>query len=295
LLYTMLSCLVSGLLLLLRYRHCFVTTMNQDDHSVIPVKPYGGGGSTDPKEDFVYHTEGDRWLLYNGTAETTAPLLVNACTAEFWKNYYILLLIIMSIVFFFFTLVMGYEQLEAIETGKGKIARMKQSVGHQGTEFSKVTEEFNEMFGGSTPHVAWHWFLPISLRFPRGMQQVVLGYEFKDSCNPTVPYQPTTVATAANTEEIGNDVLNTDVEMGALNTKDALSSSSAEEREADGIMKSALPFLEKSSLSRELSTDSSSQHSTRVKNRKGNRNADSSPSIDLEDVSLVERTKARLT
>jgi DHHC palmitoyltransferase len=303
LLYTMLSCLISGLLLLLRYRQCFALLQNQEHPYSISVHPHSGtNGIADDEttKELVYHTEGDRWLslLYNDTAESASPLLVHACTGEFWKNYHILLLLCVSVLFFFFTLVMGYEQLEAIETGKGKIARMKQSVGHQGTEFSKVTEEFNEMFGGSTPHVAWHWFLPISLRFPRGMQQVVLGYEFNDSCNPNVPYQPNNVNTATNADSMGDDHSNniTDVELGALNTKDALSSSQEDrEDEADGIVKSSLPLLHKSSLSREVSTDS--QASSKVKNRKGYRNADSplNSSNHLEDVSLVERTKARLT
>jgi DHHC palmitoyltransferase len=299
LLYTMLSCLVSGLLLLIRYRHCYALLPNQEDPYSIPVHPHSITESE--TKDLVHHTEGDRWLsssLYNGTAENTTPLLVHACTGDFWKNYQILVLLCVSVLFFFFTLVMGFEQLEAIETGKGKIARMKQSVGHQGTEFSKVTEEFNEMFGGSTPHVAWHWFLPISLRFPRGMQQVVLGYEFNDSCNPNVPYQPNNVETVSNTDGVGDDHSDnsTDVEMGALNTKDALSTSREErEDEKDGLMKSALPQLQKSSLSREVSTDSHA--SSTVKNRKGHRNADSplNSSNHLEDVSLVERTKARLT
>lgn len=63
----------------------------------------------------------------------------------------------------------------------GKIARMKQSVGQTGTQFNVVTSEFNEMFGGTSPRPAWHWFVPIPVRFPGAMQQVVLGYDYDPS------------------------------------------------------------------------------------------------------------------
>jgi hypothetical protein len=57
---------------------------------------------------------------------------------------------------------------------------MKMSVGETGTEYSRVTEEFNEMFGGTSPHASWHWFLPLPVTFPRGMRTVVLGYEWDE-------------------------------------------------------------------------------------------------------------------
>eukprot|EP00980_Cylindrotheca_fusiformis_P021482 scaffold8353_cov138-Cylindrotheca_fusiformis.AAC.13 len=77
--------------------------------------------------------------------------------------------------------------VEAIRTNSSKIARMKMKVGQAGTELSRVTEEFNEMFGGESSNVAWHWFLPLSVEFPRGMKKVVLGFEWDETFNPT-PY-----------------------------------------------------------------------------------------------------------
>jgi hypothetical protein len=89
----------------------------------------------------------------------------------------VLSLFVVALVFLVFTVAMGCEQLEAIESGKGKIARMKQRVGASGaTEYARVTEEFNEMFGGTSPHPAWHWLVPAAPVFPRGMKTVVLGY-----------------------------------------------------------------------------------------------------------------------
>lgn len=66
----------------------------------------------------------------------------------------------------------------------GKIARMKQSVGQTGTQYNVVTTEFNEMFGGTSPRPAWHWFVPIPVRFPGAMKHVVLGYDYHESYSP---------------------------------------------------------------------------------------------------------------
>ena len=126
-------------------------------------------------------TEGERLL------ESITTILLPECK-DFLGDHLVIGLAIARLVFLIFTIAMGCEQFEAIETGKGKIARMQQSVGKTGTEFSKVTEEFNEMFGGNSPHVAWHWYLPIPVRFPRSMKQLVLGYEFNETCLP-VPYK----------------------------------------------------------------------------------------------------------
>jgi hypothetical protein len=102
---------------------------------------------------------------------------------DFYSSHWVWALAVASLVFLIFTCSMGCEQLDAIETGKGKIARMKMSVGSTGTEYSRVTEEFNEMFGGDTgPRVAWHWFFPWrNVTFPRSMKKVVLGYEWDES------------------------------------------------------------------------------------------------------------------
>jgi len=80
------------------------------------------------------------------------------------------------------------EQIEAIKTNASKIARMKMRVGQAGTELSRVTEEFNEMFGGDSNQVAIHWFIPIPIEFPNGMKKAVLGYEW-DGTFDAVPYQ----------------------------------------------------------------------------------------------------------
>lgn len=106
-----------------------------------------------------------------------------------WNESYLgLALLIVSVVFFLFTSCMLAEQIEAIKTNTSKIARMKMSVGQAGTELSRVTEEFNEMFGGNSNQVALHWFLPIPIEFPNGMEKVVLGYEWDETFDLT-PYQ----------------------------------------------------------------------------------------------------------
>lgn len=61
----------------------------------------------------------------------------------------VLILLVASIVFLVFTCGMLIENIESIESNTGKIARMKLRVGKGGTELSRVTSQFNEMFGTS--------------------------------------------------------------------------------------------------------------------------------------------------
>ena len=76
---------------------------------------------------------------------------------------------------------MIFEQVDAIKSNTSKIARMKISMGEEAEEFNRVTSEFNEMFGGTSPNVALHWFLPTSVRFPDNTSMMkVMGYEFRN-------------------------------------------------------------------------------------------------------------------
>ena len=112
----------------------------------------------------------------------------DAPSCDFFQSKPILALLIVSIVFLIFTCCMFFEQLEAIHTNVNKIARMKMSVGQAGTELARVTEEFNEMFGGDSKEIALHWFLPTAVEFPGGMKKVVLGYEWDETFSHE-PYQ----------------------------------------------------------------------------------------------------------
>jgi len=165
LLYTAVSCIVSLVLLVMRMVHCGYLHEDKEE----------------PGASGIRVTDGEDRLL-------SSYVVYDECR-NLYSNHWFTVLAICSLVFLIFTSAMGCEQLEAIETGKGKIARMKQSVGASGsTEFNTVTEEFNEMFGGDTPHAVWHWYLPLAVQYPRGMKPVVLGYEFNETCLP-VPYQ----------------------------------------------------------------------------------------------------------
>jgi hypothetical protein len=128
----------------------------------------------------------------------------------FYNSHATLGLLIISVVFMIFTCCMLFEQIETIKTNASKIARMKMRVGEAGTELARVTEEFNEMFGGTSNDVALHWFLPFEVEFPRGMKHVVLGYEWDETFD-AVPYaephaahgSTICVGRAATDEELG--------------------------------------------------------------------------------------------
>jgi hypothetical protein len=115
------------------------------------------------------------------------PDVEEFCTG--WNESFAgLILLIISVVFFLFTSCMFVEQIEAIKTNASKIARMKMSVGLGGTELQRVTEEFNEMFGGDSNRVALHWFIPTPIEFPQGMKKAVLGYDWDETFD-ALPYQ----------------------------------------------------------------------------------------------------------
>ena len=172
--YTMTSCLFSLLLTVLRTFHCG-----------FPVPYYKADDNNDNDNNN----------------------LLEECTG--WnESYSSIMLLVISVVFLIFTACMLFENIEAIQTNASKIARMKMSVGQAGTELARVTEEFNEMFGGESNEVAWHWFLPLPVEFPRGMKKVVMGFEWDETFD-AVPY-----------EEPGGDV-----EMGTTTNANGATSS----------------------------------------------------------------------
>ena len=72
------------------------------------------------------------------------------------------------------------EQIETIKSGTSKIARMKLL---QGTEIneSPVIREVNEMFGGNSTSLNWHWFVPTPVVFPSEYRDEIMGYEYHAS------------------------------------------------------------------------------------------------------------------
>jgi hypothetical protein len=207
---------------------------------------------------------------------------------NFYSNHVIMALAIASLVFLIFTCSMGCEQFEAIETGKSKIARMKMRVGSTDTEFTRVTEEFNEMFGGDSPDPQWHWFWPSAVVYPRGMEKVVLGYEW-DEAFDAVPYRqdedesPTSGAGNANTAATSNQRELEDMEGGLR------SSASNGAVENDGIMMT--PVNSGASLG-----SSSSSGSNLAKGIKKRLTRGHSGGNIVDDVStLVDQTRTQLT
>ena len=97
---------------------------------------------------------------------------------------------IITILFFFFTFCMLLEQTEAISTNMSKIARMKTRSGmvSHPNEYAPVATEFNEVFGGHTPSLSWHWLIPLKVKFPEWALDNIMGYEW-DVTFDNMPYQ----------------------------------------------------------------------------------------------------------
>jgi DHHC palmitoyltransferase len=179
LLYTALSCIVSLFLIIVGWIQCGGGGGGGEAQiSYNTPTSEAGGSAIDIHND---NPDGHRLLL------SRTLFAIDNCS-DFRASTVVTALTIVSLVFLIFTLAMGVEQIEAIETGKGKIARMKQSVGQTGTQYNSVTAEFNEMFGGYSANPAWHWFIPIPVRFPTNMKLVVLGYDY-DPSFPLEAYQ----------------------------------------------------------------------------------------------------------
>lgn len=162
------------------------------------------------------------------------------CTG--WNESYSgLVLLIVSVTFFLFTSCMLSEQIEAIKTNTSKIARMKMSVGNAGTELSRVTEEFNEMFGGDSNRVAMHWFLPTPIKFPNAMKKVVLGYDWDETLS-AVPYQePNSGDVETGTS---NSVTQSRIELISVPPPSS-SNASHDVNQGNGITSSGRPMLVK--------------------------------------------------
>ncbi|GKY95865.1 hypothetical protein MPSEU_000547100 [Mayamaea pseudoterrestris] len=136
--YTAVCCLMSLFLLAVRAYQC----SNLVPENAEQVASHGAAISMSQAERVT--PDERRWLATLGPPN---HLLYAECS-DFYDNYYIWALAGSSILFFLFTSVMSCEQLDAIATGRSKIARMKVGVGQGGTEYVCVSEEFNEMFGG---------------------------------------------------------------------------------------------------------------------------------------------------
>jgi hypothetical protein len=179
--YTLLTSLQAMVLIVARMVRC--GWVHDEDASDASVPSAGQAKEWDNQE-----TAPDEEGLLDPTRMTFhSKYVYPGCDALYGHNL-VLVLLVASVVFMIFTCGMLIENMEAIESNTGKIARMKMKVGKGGTELSRVTSQFNEMFGGNTEKVAWHWFLPISVKFPKGMDKVVLGYEWDQTFEP-VPFE----------------------------------------------------------------------------------------------------------
>jgi len=305
LLYTALSCIVSLLLLVMRMVHCGYYTADDNDN-VSSSTTTTTSTTNDNNNGNIDTTTGENNRILSSSHQN---YLYDECN-DLYSNHWVTLLAICSLVFLIFTSAMGCEQLEAIETGQGKIARMKQSVGASGsTEFNTVTTEFNEMFGGDSPHPAWHWYLPIAVPFPRGMKQVVLGYEFNAAAErggrPGVAYQEAAAAAVdSNSEHKEEDSLLHNAEAGQASPPSSPESdkSIAGAANADSSSKVSpvdVATATTTDVRRSLYTGRPVD-SLPLSRRSNSRTRSSSSSCNTTNhdddggITLVERTKARL-
>ncbi|CAB9527749.1 S-acyltransferase 13 [Seminavis robusta] len=187
--YTMTTCMTSIFMIITRAVRCgYVRENPSGDASEASM--FAPNATQEEEEIKEEEKEGDldegRGLLRG--LQSLAPTYVHEECEDFHQTYTVVILFCVAVTFMIFTACMMIEQIEAIQTNQGKIARMKMRVGQGGTELTRVTEAFNEMFGGTSPKASWHWFVPLPVRFPTGMHKVVMGYEWDPTFDP-VPFR----------------------------------------------------------------------------------------------------------
>lgn len=139
------------------------------------------------------------YAQFNGENDQTMPPGCDRILSP-----HVMMLFIVSVTFFVFTLCMILEQKDVVLTNKGKIARMKIRAGKaEEHELGRVTNDFNEVFGGDSPYFAYHWLLPIPIWFPEGMRDVVLGYEWDETYSNIFETPDASTASTTNTDERG--------------------------------------------------------------------------------------------
>lgn len=165
--YTLLTSILSIILIVFRMLYCSYLQGNQ-------IIPNSAPGAETTQAQVNWSTEHDH---YDPSRSLINDNTSNQCS-HLYDNYLVIALCCVSVAFMIFTCCMLFEQVEAIESNQGKIARMKMKIGQGGTELERVTYDFNEMFGGTTAHATWHWFIPLQVTYPDNMLKVVLGYEW---------------------------------------------------------------------------------------------------------------------
>mmetsp|Transcript_25947 Transcript_25947/g.36561 ORF Transcript_25947/g.36561 Transcript_25947/m.36561 type:complete len:463 (+) Transcript_25947:244-1632(+) len=183
--YTLCTSVLSLFLIFVRLVQCgYVETSSDSDDTASTAAgnsiPYNSTHTND-SEDSV---EDSSRVFFRFLESST-----DGCDRVYNDNLLIILLAV-SVLFMLFTSCMLLEQIEAIQSNTGKIARMKLKVGKGGTELQRVTKDFNEMFGGNSPNVALHWFLPLPVRFPKGMRTVVVGYDYDETSKGSIYKEP---------------------------------------------------------------------------------------------------------
>lgn len=84
-----------------------------------------------------------------------------------------------GLLFGLFTSCMLCDQWSVLSTNVAKIDRLK------GEELG-VSSEVNEVFGGRTRGFHWHWLVPVTVDFPKSVQDDVLGYRLPTPKPPLV-------------------------------------------------------------------------------------------------------------
>jgi hypothetical protein len=230
-LYTFLATFLSIIMLMIQFFKCGyqnddVDYYDNDDDNRNTTMNHNDTLSSSSSSSSLFTT------MMNGSHDnhttTTSSTITNHLTNpnnylyEYCTSVYstpIVVLFIISISFLCFTCCMLFEQIDAIETNTSKIARMKMKMGHNVEdimEYRRVSQDFNEFFGGDCVDVKLHWFLPLKIWFVNErIRDKVLGFEYREEWYGEVYHE----GMDDDDEEEEEDFDKVDLELGRRTTK----------------------------------------------------------------------------
>lgn len=209
--YTWLSTLFAGILLIMGFARCGVDDDDSIDSSdsmdaASPDDSFDTNninGDYDADESSITATTTTTSSIMRSTTSTRIlSALYPGCEEEshiFFDGEAIACIVVVLAVFIF-TVVMMFDQYEAVSSNMSKIARMKVASNADDADDSsdmssleRVAIDFNEVFGGSSNSFRLHWLLPSAVDFDfdstcisgenNNSGDAILGYELDEDAH----------------------------------------------------------------------------------------------------------------
>ena len=168
--YTFLATCFAGILIIMRFSKCGFDFDDEDTDDIV---------NDDPRTNVV-NENSVGYIQVSRLLDAVYPGCDNEDANPLFFQGEVLTEMILNVCAFLFTLIMTFDQYEAVTLSISKIARMKIDMTDDNSEVSdlhRVSETFNEVFGGSSNSFELHWLVPTLVKFPEDQYDKLMGYE----------------------------------------------------------------------------------------------------------------------